>query len=655
MTTGRLKPEVIAAVKDRAALDQVVGEQVSLRSGGVGTLKGLCPLHDEKTPSFQVRPQLGVWHCFGCGSGGDVISFVQQVDHLSFAEAVERLAGKFGIPIEYEDGGARPVVEPGRRSRLVAAHRLAAQWFAELLAESPQARPAREFLTERGFDPQIAAEFGVGFAPRSGSALLKYLRDRSFTDDELIRAGLVGQNDRGPYDRFRGRLLWPIRDITGDCIAFGARRLFDDDHIAAKYVNSPETPLFKKSQVLYGLDLAKKAISRQRQVVIVEGYTDVMAARAAGVETAVATCGTAFAADHIKVIRRIIGDSSSNRAYSSHVTHESNMSGEIIFTFDGDAAGQNAAMRAFSEDQRFTAQTFVAVDAGGLDPCELRQQRGDQAVRDLIAQRQPMVEFALRRIIADFDMNHAPGRVGAMRAAAPLVAGLKDSSMRDQFLGRLAGLIGMDIEQVRPAVTQAARAAGRRSSSLATKSVDPEILPPVITPLPGPDLREPGVECERQLLQCAIQAPQFLDPVAFSALEIEDFLAPVHQVVWQAILVAGGLDPKQVPPAEMGLDQRSGQLSWVDRVAGKVSDAGRFYVTELAVAEMRATDDSQVRRLAASVQAELAQRNLLRRENEIRSRMQRLDATGDAIGYRAALVEVTELVNQRMALRAQSQ
>ncbi len=650
MTTGRLKAAVIEAVKDRAAIDQVVSEQVTLRSAGVGTLKGLCPLHDEKTPSFQVRTHLGVWHCFGCGAGGDVISFVQQVHHLSFAESVERLAEKFGIPIEYEAGGARSTVEPGRRSRLVDAHRLAAQWFAELLAQSPQARPGREFLAERGFDPQSAAEFGVGFAPRSGGELLKYLRDRSFTDDELVRAGLVGRNDRGPYDRFRGRLVWPIRDITGDCIAFGARRLFDDDGIAAKYVNTPETPLFKKSQVLYGLDLAKKAISRLRQVVVVEGYTDVMAARAAGVETVVATCGTAFGTDHIRIIRRIIGDTVSNNSYSVHTQHESNMVGEVIFTFDGDSAGQKAAMKAYAEDQQFSAQTFVAVDPDGLDPCELRQQRGDQAVRNLIAQRKPLYEFALLRTVAEFDLDHAPGRVAAMRAAAPIVARIKDSSIRRQYTTNLARLIGVEVEEVRPAVAQAQR--GLRSGAAEVPTAD---APGAVPDLPRPDLRNPAINCERQLLQCAVQVPQMISAHQFRSLQAEDFSEPVHREVWQAILFAAGPMNPHVPAVDQELDQQTKSGSWMDRLISAVADPARYYVTELAVSQIPATDESQIARIATSVQAELAQRSLLRREREVRSRMQRHEARDDVVGYRTALGELQDLLTQRNMLREQAQ
>ena len=358
---GLINSEDIAAVKARSSIEDVVREHVTLRSAGPGSLKGLCPFHDEKTPSFNIRPAVGAWHCFGCGEGGDVISFIQKVDHLSFSEAVERLASKLGMELRYEDG-ARPREEGlGRRSRLVEAHRVAEEYYTELLLGSQAARTARDFLRARDFNSEHVKQFGIGFAPRGGEDLVRHLRAKGFTDDELVTGGIAGRGSRGLYDRFRGRLVWPIRDITGDTVGFGARRIFDDDRIEAKYLNTSETPIYKKSTVLYGLDLAKKKISQGRQAVVVEGYTDVMACHLAGVETAVATCGTAFGADHIKTLRRLMRDEAGLAP------------AKVIFTFDGDAAGQKAAMRAFADDEKWTSQSFVAVEKSGKDPCELRQ------------------------------------------------------------------------------------------------------------------------------------------------------------------------------------------------------------------------------------------------------------------------------------------
>ena len=414
-----------------------MSEHVTLRRSGA-RLVGLCPFHDEKSPSFGINPAAGFYHCFGCGEGGDVISFVQKVEALSFSEAVERLAQKLGMELRYEDGSARSGQEgSGRRSRLIEAHRVAQEFYADALLNLPGARPARDFMRARGFDGTVAKHFGVGFAPRGGEDLVRALRAKGFTDDELVTGGLAGRGSRGLYDRFRGRLVWPIRDITGDTVGFGARRIFDDDRIEAKYLNTSETPIYKKSTVLYGLDLAKKKIAAERTAVVVEGYTDVMACHLAGVETAVATCGTAFGSDHIKVLRRIMRD-------------EADLApARVIFTFDGDAAGQKAAMRAFADDQKWSSQSFVAVEASGMDPCELRQAKGDPAVLALVEDAVPMFEFAVRTTIKRFDLTTAEGRVRAATAVAPIVAAIRDQSLRPEYTREVAGLLGLEVEQVR--------------------------------------------------------------------------------------------------------------------------------------------------------------------------------------------------------------
>src|SRR5690349_20208065 len=383
---GRIRQADVDEVKARTNIADIVGERVALKSAGVGALKGLCPFHDEHSPSFNVRPQAGFYHCFGCNESGDVYSFLRNIDHLSFTEAVERLAGRIGYALHYEDGGDAP--ETSGRTRLYAANAAAAEFFRAQLA-TPEADIARRFLGERGFDAGAAAHFGVGFAPKGWSGMLDALSAQGFSRDDLTAAGLVSQGQRGVYDRFRGRVVWPIRDVTGQVLGFGARRLFDDDN-GPKYLNTPETTIYKKAQVLYGLDLAKRDISREHRVVVVEGYTDVMACHLAGVTTAIATCGTAFGSDHITVLRRVMGDDSA--------------AGEVVFTFDPAAAGQTAGLRAFADAKRFNAQTYVAVGPEGLDPCDLRLRRGDGAVRSLVDAKSPMVEFVLDQRISGFDL-----------------------------------------------------------------------------------------------------------------------------------------------------------------------------------------------------------------------------------------------------------
>jgi DNA primase len=452
---GRIRREDVEAVRERARIEEVVGAHVALKPAGVGSLKGLCPFHDEKSPSFNVRPSVGRYHCFGCGEGGDVIDFVMKVDGLEFTEAVEYLAGRIGLTLRYEEGGApRPGDEPGRRRRLLDAHKVAEEFYREQLA-TPPAAAGRAFLSGRGFDRTAAEEFGVGFAPQGWDALTRHLRGRGFTEPELVASGLVSQGRRGVYDRFRGRLVWPIREVTGETIGFGARRLFDED-TGPKYLNTPETALYRKSHVLYAIDLAKREIAKERQVVVVEGYTDVMAMHLSGVRTAVATCGTAFGADHARIVRRLMGDAGG--AGGVQLASGESVGGAVVFTFDGDAAGQKAALRAFGEDQSFSAQTFVAVADSGMDPCELRQAAGPDAVRALVAGRQPLFEFVIRSTLRAFDLGTAEGRVGALRAAAPVVASIRDAALRPEYTRMLAGWLGMaDERQVRDAVAAAAR------------------------------------------------------------------------------------------------------------------------------------------------------------------------------------------------------
>ena len=515
---GRIRDEDVVLVKERADIAEVVGDVVTLRPAGGGNFKGLCPFHDEKSPSFSVRPTVGSLHCFGCGLGGDVISFIMQIDHLTFAETVERLAGRFGIALRYEEGGSGPARQPGQRTRLVEAHLAAAQFFAEQLA-TPEAAPGRQFLSERGFDQAAAEHFGVGFAPKGWDALTNHLRGRKFTTEELMAGGLVSQGQRGVYDRFRGRLIWPIRDIAGDVVGFGARHLFEDDQ-GPKYLNTPETPIYKKSSVLYGVDLAKKDIARRMQAVVVEGYTDVMACHLSGVETAIATCGTAFGEEHIKILRRLLMDQSEFR-------------GEVVFTFDGDSAGQKAALKAFQDDQKFVTQTFVAVEPGGMDPCELRQHKGDTAVRDLIARRVPLFEFAIRSTIGTYDLNTNEGRTQATRAGMEVVRQIRDVSLRGNYARSLAGWVGLaDPDELVRAARGDVREVGRRVPAQAMAGS-------------GPDPRDPAFRYERDVLKVVLQAPSLA--TGFDELDASVFTALPYAAVHAAVVSAGGLATANSP------------------------------------------------------------------------------------------------------------
>ncbi|MEI2765602.1 MAG: DNA primase [Dermatophilaceae bacterium] len=610
---GRIVAQDILAVKERAGIEDVVRDHVTLRRAG-SALKGLCPFHDEKTPSFTVNPVTGYYRCYGCDEGGDVFAFLQKVEHLTFTEAVERLAAKVGVTLRYEEGGGRSdTVGAGTRARLVEANRVAQEFYAAALL-APVARVGRDFLRARGFDGAVATRFGVGFAPRGGDELVAHLRAKGFTEDEVARSGLGRRGSRGLYDWFRGRVVWPIRDVTGDVVGFGARRVFDDDRIEAKYLNTTETPIYKKSTVLYGLDLAKKAISRDRVAVVVEGYTDVMACHLAGVESAVASCGTAFGVEHIKLLRRIMRD-------------EPDLApARVVFTFDGDAAGQAAAMKAFKEDQRWASQSFVAVADSGQDPCELRQSGGDAAVRDLVADAVPMFEFAVRTTIGRYDLGTAEGRVQALRATAPIVAGIRDRALRPEYTRTVSGWIGVEVEQVADAVRRAGSALGSSSGPPERHYVEPAETAVEPTAgelrdaLPPPDLRDPGVQAERQLLQCVLQFPASVDALALATLEPTGFAAPAHRAVYAA-LVAVGLP-----------DGRSA-AAWHSGIAEAAPAAVQPLLADLAVAglpvRMEPATGRPSERYVDELFARVREGGLARQIADALGQLRRMDSTPD--------------------------
>lgn len=658
---GLIRREDVDQVRERARIDEIVSAHVTLKPAGVGALVGLCPFHDERSPSFNVRPSVGRYHCFGCGEGGDVIEFVMKMDGLSFTEAVEYLAGKTGVQLRYEEGGsARPREEPGKRQRLLEANKVAAEFFAEQLM-GPDATAARAFLAERSFDRSDAELFGVGFAPKGWDALQRHLQGRGFTQAELVASGLMSQGQRGIYDRFRGRVMWPIRDVTGAVIGFGARRLFEDDQ-GPKYLNTPETSLYKKSHVLYGIDLAKREIAKGKRVVVVEGYTDVMAAHLSGVTTAVATCGTAFGADHAKVVRRLLGDTTAGGGMQ--LASGGTVGGEIIFTFDGDAAGQKAAERAYGEDQRFFAQTYVAVADGGMDPCDLRMANGPEAVRALVDGRKPLFAFVIQAKIKQFDLNTVEGRVSAVRAAAPEIAGIRDRSQQDGYTREVAGWIGTEIDELRREVARVAstpslrRAPGgqdgdRRSSGTAgadrsrageTRSGGPagpdeRAATGGVQQLPAPDPRDPVARDERLALVAVLQYPQHV-PASFDALGEDAFSVPAWRAVHTAIRAAGG--------AAAGRDVSAAQ--WVGAVLEQASETVAGIVTQLSVASLPEDREAAVPAFVGGVVNRVLDMGLMRRVADARSRLQRLDPA-DAETYQAAFAELLAIEAERRTLR----
>ncbi|MFE5671489.1 DNA primase [Agromyces sp. NPDC056523] len=646
---GRIRQSDVEEVKARTNIADIVGEHVALKSAGVGSMKGLCPFHDERSPSFHVRPQLGYYHCFGCGESGDVYTFLQRMDHVSFTEAVERLAGRIGFELHYEDGG--PAAEHGNRARLLAANQAAAEFFVERLT-SAEAEVGRRFLGERGFDAVAAKHFGVGFAPKSWDALTDHLKAKGFTTEELAAAGLVSQGDRGVYDRFRGRLIWPIRDVTGQTVGFGARKLLDDDP-GPKYLNTPETAIYHKAQVLYGLDLAKRDIAKTHRVVVVEGYTDVMACHLAGVTTAIATSGTSFGVDHIKVLRRVLGDDSGV--------------GEVVFTFDGDAAGQKAAMRAFAEEKRFAAQTFVAVAPDGLDPCDLRLARGDAAVRSLVEAKTPMFEFVIRHTLARFDLETVEGRVAALRATAPIVADLRDPALRPGYTRELARMLGMELGEVDRAVRAAGardRAAGGRERTEAERGrgtrTDPDGRPggpnggaaaPDGRGAPGPAIsdrpfsivqlpNDPATRLERDALQAMLQYPDIVGADLLRQGVDCRFGNATLAVVRDGIASA----------LASGAGGTAATTLSVDRVVAEVPARFASIVQQLAVLPVPQRNDAELAAYVRGVVGGLVDRELLRQKQELLGRLQRTDRA-DQTTFAAIQRALVDLEHERRSLR----
>ncbi len=603
--SGRIREEDVAYIRDRAPIDEVVADYVALKSAGGGQKKGLCPFHDEKSPSFHVTPSKGYFHCFGCQSGGDVIAFLMKIDHLTFAETIERLADRIGYTLRYEENSAGPAVTSGARGRLISANAAAAKFYQDQLNTSASATHGRELLTKRGFDQAACEQFGVGYAPDEWDGLTKHLRALGYTFAELELAGLSKLGQRGPIDRFRNRLTWPIKDISGDVVGFGARKLASEtEDQTPKYLNTPETPIYKKSQVLYGLDVAKKEIAKRRQAVIVEGYTDVMAAHLAGITTAVATCGTAFGAEHIRILRRLLMDDDAFR-------------GEVIFTFDGDAAGQKAALRAFSEDQKFVTQTFVAVEPDGLDPCELRQEKGDLALRDLIARRIPLFEFAIRAELRHHKLETAEGRVNGLNAAAPLVAQIRDKSLRPEYTRLLAGWLGVEVELVTRAVAQGVKTVPRN------QKVEAE-LPMQSTFRPDPN--EASLILEREVLKARLQEATLFTGDLWSSIEVAGFTHPAYIAMRKEIDAQEKLAPEVIADENI-----------------------RALFTELSVEPIRADGDATAN-YVVSIVARLREVAISRSIAELKSSLQRLNPVENEIAYNAAFAQLVALESARRSL-----
>ncbi|GAA1736242.1 DNA primase [Aeromicrobium alkaliterrae] len=618
----RIKDEDIQLVRERARIDEVVEGYVTLKSAGGGARKGLCPFHDEKSPSFNVRPAQGFYHCFGCGAGGDSIKFLMEIEGLPFAEAVERLATKFGIQLRYEEDGrsSGPRRDPRQRQRLLEAHAAAGEYYASQLGSAPEAQVARQFIKDRGFDQAAAEHFTLGYAPKDRQSLTGFLKNKGFTDEELVVGGLARRTSGGTFDVFQGRLLWPIKEMTGEIIGFGARKLYDDDFMAGKYVNTSETPLYKKTQVLYGIDLARRQISGASQAVVVEGYTDVMACHQAGVTTAIATCGTAFGEGHARILRRLMLDHDAFR-------------GEVVFTFDGDEAGQRAAVKSFEGDEEFVGQTYVAVEPRGMDPCDLRMADGDAAVRELIASRIPLYRFVLDNTLKQYDLDRGDQRVDAVRDAVHLASAIRDVSKVDAFLREVAGRIGVEVEQVR---AEHQKIKGKPAAS--SRRNAPAAEPASGAPAPvasGPSFGAPQFADEREALKALAQHPHLARQFAVD-LDEDDFTHPVSREIFTALKAQGW--PEKPDP------------TWIPRVVEALPEALRPILSRATVEPLLAQESTTVQVVSSSI-FRLQVLTVGRHVADVKSRLQRTNPIDDADAYNRMFGELIALEQQHRELR----
>ena len=578
---GRIRNDDVALVRDSARIDQVVSEYLSIKSAGGGSLKGLCPFHDEKTPSFHVTPSRGLWYCFGCGEGGDVIAFLQKVDNLSFVEAVEKLANKFNIELRFEQGGSNISDNRNQKNKIFEINSLTKEFYQKFLS-NPEAEIGRNFLKSRGFDKNSADKFSIGFAPNSWDSLTKNLSAQGFNEDELILAGVAISGQKGVYDRFRNRLIWPIHDTNGQVVGFGARKMTDEDQ-GPKYLNTPETLVYKKSQVLYGINLAKKKIAQEKTAIVVEGYTDVMAFHEAGIENAVATCGTAFGEDHARILKRLISE-------------DDQVSGKVIYTFDGDAAGQKAAMRAFDLESIFSSQSYIAVAPQGMDPCDLRLNKGNESLKILIDSSIPLFEFVIKTFVKDFDLTNAEGRINALSKITPVLQSIKNKLLQKEYIKLSANWLGLDLETI--------------EESLAKKQVKKplDVKQPVDTPTVERKI-------QREVLKVVFQYP-LLSKSWLGQLNQDYFSYPPYREVYEKIIefeidnnlaarivseienetIKKGVSSLAVEPFNFEVDQ-----NYVDSVFSRLLEFG----ATVQIEELKSRLQREQDQLTASEQSEI--------------------------------------------------
>lgn len=618
---GRINDEDIQALRERANIAAVIGEYTTLKRAG-SRLKGLCPFHSEKTPSFTVDPSRNLFHCFGCGQGGDAYAFLQKIEALSFPESVERLARLSGYELRYEELSPGQRKALGRRTRLVEVVETAAQFFTSQLA-SPAGAPARDYLASRGLSEDDAAHFRLGWAPDAWDDLVRHLRDSGFDQDEVIEAGLATKGSRGgAIDRFRGRVIFPIVERGGrDVVAFGGRVIPGQalstgprEGAPPKYINSSETEVYKKSETLYALNWARAAIQSERTALVVEGYMDVIGLHLAGVRNVVATCGTALTADHFR--------------------HLEKFTSRVVLALDADEAGFAAAERA-----RVLAEEVGVREVGvlplppGKDPADLAAS-GKEAVMEALGETKTAVEFQIEHLLRGAQVDTPEGQVEAYRRTFPLLAQLDDRFLRFTYVRDIvapavrlsADLIEAELDDhlaERGEATQERRQTRQRDERAAVAQLGG---------VSGGG-RDPQMHLERQVLQAALQHAELL-PVQWKRVSAEDFTAPASKMLHAAIVEAPSGDLEAILAALPDDDSRSRVRALA--LSDTTVEQDPAHLAEL-VSRLRA---ATVRRQIDAVRAELARvntatdpergRELLARHDELERARRELLAGSDA-------------------------
>ncbi len=583
---GRINDEDISALRERADIAVVVGDYTSLKRAG-STLKGLCPFHAEKTPSFTVDSARGFFHCFGCGEGGDVYGFLQKVEALSFPEAAERLARMVGFQLHYAELSVGQAKALGRRTRLTQALGDAAAFYRhQLLAQEGAA--ARDYLRSRGLGRAEADHFGLGWALDQWDELVRHLRGKGYVDDEVADAGLATRGQRGLIDRFRGRIIFPILDAGGkDVVAFGGRmlpgvalRTGPREGPPPKYINSSESIVYKKSQTLYALNWARSEVTRRQLVLVVEGYMDVIGLHTAGIRHAVATCGTALTADHFRALEKFTP--------------------RVVLALDADDAGFAAAERARAlADDAQLREVGVLPLPPGKDPADLAEE-GEAAVAAALANVKTAVEFQIEHLLRGADVSTPEGQVDAYRRTFPLLARLDDRFLRYSYIRDLVApavrLSADRIERELDAEVGAHRDAPLAPAASPSGSGAPTSSAPTAGHrLPG-DLAaathaDPQLLLEREVLQAALQMPALL-PAAWKLVTADDFRAPLSRTLFEAL--------SEAPPGNLGAV-----------LALLPDDDTRSRVRALALTEARhAADAKKVAEWVAGLRAAAVQREI---------------------------------------------